>query len=169
MPRLVAFVVLLALLVGVGASGDWLLGRREPIEQPIAFNHARHAEEGLGCLDCHAAAAEGEYATLPLLSTCQLCHAEALGESPEEAKLLEFVERGEEIPWRLVNRVEGHVYFHHAAHVTLGKMECSECHGDMTQASVPPPASQIADLSMRRCMECHSERYVTNDCIACHK
>jgi hypothetical protein len=169
MQRLVLSAVILALLLAAAASGGRLFARPDPIVQPIAFDHARHAEEDLGCLDCHAPAATGAYATLPLLSTCLLCHAEALGESPEEARLLEFVESGEEIPWVQVNRSAGHVFFHHAAHVTLGKMECSECHGDMALASEPPGASQIDGLTMRRCMDCHRERGVTNDCIACHK
>lgn len=169
MQRLVLLTAIPALLLAAAASGAWLLRRPDPIVQPIAFNHARHAQEDLGCLDCHAPAAEGVYATLPLLATCQLCHQEALGESPEEAKLLEFIERGEEIPWVQVNRMPGHVYFHHAAHVTLGKLECSECHGDMTLSSSPPPSSQVEQLSMRRCMDCHRERQATNDCIACHK
>lgn len=169
MLRLALPAALVALTLAAVAWGGWRFTRPVPVEQPIAFDHARHAEEDLGCLDCHAAAAEGVYATLPLLSTCQLCHQEALGESSEEAKLLGYIERGEEIPWVQVNRMPGHVYFHHAAHVTLGKMECSECHGDMAQASEPPRFSQVAQLSMRRCMECHSERQATNDCIACHK
>ena len=169
MQRLVLLAVIPALLLAAAASGGWLRTRPDPIVQPIAFDHARHAEEDLGCLDCHAPAASGAYATLPLLSTCQLCHQEALGESAGEAKLMEYVERGEEIPWVQVNRMPGHVYFHHAAHVTLGEMECSECHGDMSLASEPPGASQVERLTMRRCMECHRERGVTNDCIACHK
>ena len=162
------------LLIGLSAAialGLSALGLRrapEPVEQPIAFDHARHAEE-LSCLDCHARADEGPYATLPLVSACLLCHAEAQGDHPDEPKIRELAETRGEIPWVRVNRLPGHVYFSHEAHVRWARMECAACHGDMTQATEPVTESQIDDLTMGRCMACHAERGAANDCLACHK
>jgi len=139
------------------------------VDQPIAFSHAVHHEQDIACLDCHAGAKSGEYATIPAIATCMLCHAEPQGDSPEEPRIREYADRGEPIPWVQVNRVVGHVYFSHAPHVTLAKIECTTCHGDMTQVDAPVTASQIAWLDMDACMDCHKERQVSNDCLLCHK
>lgn len=171
----------------------------EPVvRQPIEFNHAVHAAEDISCDDCHPKADEGPYATFPSLKQCLLCHKQAQpeegeeGEEPEEPtqpaegeaakdpaaaaryrevarKLAEFDELGEGVPWVQVNRVVGHVYFSHVAHVRFGEMKCEECHGDMATATKPPERSQVEHLSMRRCMDCHDERGASNDCLACHK
>lgn len=120
-------------------------------------------------MDCHLYAAEDVYATIPGLSTCMLCHEEPQGESTEEPKVREYFEREEPIPWVQVNRVEGHVYFSHAVHVKLAEMECAECHGDMTTLDEPLTRTQIADMDMDACMDCHDERGASNDCLVCHK
>jgi hypothetical protein len=153
----------LAFLAGRGRPGEAAAG------QPIAFDHARHAQESLSCDDCHAKADEGPYATFPSLKQCLLCHKEKQGDHPDEPKLREYAEQGQEIPWVTVNRLVGHVYFSHVAHVRFGAMECVECHGDMSQAKEPPQRSQIEGLSMARCMQCHEQRGASLDCIACHK
>jgi hypothetical protein len=159
-----------AAFVALGAGGMHLAREREvQIEQPIAFDHARHAVEGMACLDCHARAADGAYATTPRLAACMLCHAEPKGEHPDEPRLREIAEAGGEIAWVQVNRLPGHVYFSHEAHVTWAEMECADCHGRMEEATLPPARSQIDGLTMTRCMECHEERGARNDCIDCHK
>ena len=145
---------------GVGAAA---------IVQPMGFSHAKHFEEDASCLDCHIRSEEGQYATLPSLKACMLCHEEPQGESPEEPKVREYAERDEPIPWVRVNRVEGHVYFSHAPHIVLGGMECAECHGDMTTVDEPVTSSQIEGLTMKKCMDCHEERGVSNDCLLCHQ
>jgi len=139
------------------------------IAQPVGFDHARHAQEDLACLDCHRTAETSPHASLPRMSSCLVCHAEPKGESPEEAKLLEFVRKKEEVPWVQVNRMPGHVYFSHAVHVKLAQMECAACHGDMASMTSPVTASQVGNLTMQRCMECHVDKGASNDCLACHK
>ena len=164
--RISAPGVLLAAFLAVASSPR---GAERAFEQPVGFDHARHHEEDLGCLDCHSTAEKSPYASLPKLATCLVCHAEPLGEHPEEAKVRAHAERGEEIPWIQVNRLPGHVYFSHAVHVKLAAMECAACHGDMSRATEPVHASQIGNLTMRRCMECHADAGASNDCLACHK
>jgi hypothetical protein len=169
-PRYLRGAGLLVALVALLAAA-WLgLARADaPIVQPIAFDHARHAQEGLACTDCHAQADHGSYATLPRLARCMLCHKEAQGTHADEPKLREYARRNEEVPWVEVNRLPGHVHFSHVAHVRFGALDCSTCHGDMAHATAPPPRSQIDGLTMGRCMDCHAERHASNDCIACHK
>ena len=161
----------IALVSLVAAAAVAMTRRRVPrsVTQPVAFDHARHAEEGLGCLDCHKTADSRPAASLPRIAMCALCHADTQGDSPEAEVVRGYVERKEEIPWVQANRMAGHVYFSHAMHVKLGKMDCAECHGDMSQATSPVTTSQVEHLTMARCMECHRERAASNDCLACHK
>ncbi len=139
------------------------------VVQPLAFSHRIHHEQDTLCVDCHLQAEIGVYATLPGIKTCLLCHDEPQGESPQEPEVREYAEREEPIPWVQVNRVEGHVYFSHAAHVTFGEMTCEECHGDVTTLEEPLATSQIEGLTMTVCMDCHDERGASNDCLICHK
>ncbi len=143
---------------------------REPVvRQPIAFDHALHKDQNLSCSDCHARAETTPYAGLPAIKQCLLCHKEPQGQHPDEARIREYADKGEEIPWIQVNRLAGHVYFSHAVHVKLGGMQCADCHGDMSAQKEPVVASQIDHLTMSRCMQCHAERRASNDCLACHK
>lgn len=153
-------VILATILAGTPA---------ETIQQPIAFNHKRHLAEGMACADCHKQVEKGPYATFPPMKQCLLCHSDPQGKHPDEPKIREFAERGEEIPWIQVNRLPGHVYFSHTAHVRHGKIGCQECHGDMKERTQPVTVSQIQNLTMERCMECHTQSKVSTDCLRCHK
>ena len=135
----------------------------------MAFSHSVHSGEDITCMECHQQAEVGVYATLPSLKACMLCHEEPQGESADEPRVREYAEREEPIPWVQVNRVEGHVYFSHAAHVTFAEMDCNECHGDMETMDNPVERSQIMSLTMTACMDCHDERGASNDCLICHK
>lgn len=137
--------------------------------QPIQFDHKLHVSQDMTCDTCHEQVEKGARATLPSVDDCMGCHADAQGSSPEEPKVRRYADEGEQIPWVRVNRMPGHVYFPHRNHVKLAKLDCAVCHGDMKNASSPPPRSQVAGLSMRKCMRCHTERGVSNDCIGCHE
>ncbi len=137
------------------------------VQQPIAFNHKLHAENGLECLDCHPFFQEHASSGKPSLDVCLGCHEEALGESAEEAKLREYIESGKEVEWQRLYRVPEDVFFSHRRHVVIGGIECQTCHGDIGE-SVHPPKKPI-ELTMKRCMRCHEKRKADNDCIACHR
>ena len=153
------------------------------LEQPLPFNHALHAEQDLACVDCHQGVERGRYATLPSLAACQLCHeaedlepAEEPGvEDEEHAKrqadlgIARYAEELGYIPWVVVNRTVGHVYFSHEAHVVYGELACAECHGDVAARTEPVRSPDIGHLTMERCMECHSERGAANSCLVCHQ
>lgn len=138
--------------------------------QPIRFSHRVHMHLGdIECTTCHVSADRGPYATIPTSSTCIGCHGEQRSKDPEEGKVRAFAAAGQGIPWIQMNRLPGHVYFDHRAHVRWGKLQCAECHGDMASAEEPVTKSQIGSLKMKRCVGCHVERHVRADCTTCHK
>ena len=107
-------------------------------EQPIKYNHKIHLEEAdLTCLDCHQNATSQARASIPNISFCGDCHDDVGSENPEERKLAEYVSNGIDIPWVQVHVVPDHAYFSHRRHVTLGQLDCSECHGNVAQMEIP--------------------------------
>ena len=139
-------------------------------KQPIMFNHKVHVQDnGMECADCHRYVATGARATIPNIEVCGDCHSdEPSTESAEEQKLIDYVSRGEKIPWRKLNRVPSHVYFSHRRHVTLGNIDCSTCHGSMEELTAPPRRQHVR-MSMGWCIECHDKNQVDNDCVRCHR
>lgn len=137
------------------------------ITQPIRFNHKIHAENDLVCQDCHQNFMEHASSGRPNIETCASCHEEPLTESEQEKKLLEYIKSGNEIDWARLFRVPEDVYFSHRRHVAIGKIECSICHGHIGEGTMPP--SKPRNLSMDDCMDCHKDKQVSNDCIACHR
>lgn len=161
---LVLFVLLVLLAVGVALSLPTL-----SISQPIAFNHRLHVQDvGSECTDCHLYAATGVRATIPNVDVCSNCHEEAQTESPEEARLVEYIRTGEPIPWRKIYRVPDHVFFSHRRHTAIGGIECATCHGAVGEREAPVTRQAIR-LSMNRCMSCHDDAGVSNDCLLCHR
>lgn len=153
-------------IVGLLAVGAIVLGGGG---QPVEFNHQLHLDEvGLDCVECHQYVTQSRKATLPTESVCLDCHEEQQGESSEEEKLVSLLAGDSALNWQRVYVLPKDVYFSHFRHVTLGQLGCSECHGDMNQLSSPPeePATDIIDMDY--CMDCHEERQVSNDCLACH-
>ena len=153
-------------------------------EQPIQFSHAVHAAKlEIECLYCHTAASRGPRATIPAVSTCVGCHqwvkeGASAGSAEEIAKIFEYKDRGESIPWIRIYRMPEHVQFKHMRHVNAG-VDCQTCHGDvqemnrvwMTPDTVLRPHSlwlPAAKLEMGWCMDCHLERGASDDCAACH-
>lgn len=159
----------LALAAGLGALGG-CHPEPAPVEQPMTFNHAVHAEQDLTCLDCHNQADKGRHAATLTIDGCMKCHAEAKDdENPAIQTIRDLRARDQEIPWRWVNRLPGHVYFSHEAHVKYGEMSCQDCHGKVETTTEAFTASQIDHLTMSACIACHEERSVDTDCAACHQ
>ncbi len=137
------------------------------VKQPIAFNHKIHAENDLECLDCHPYFQEHASSGKPSIEICSSCHEEALGESKEEQKIVEYVNSGKEVGWQRLYQVPEDVFFSHRRHTVLGNIECKICHGDIGESSKPP--SKPMRITMKKCMQCHEEKDVNNDCISCHR
>ncbi len=137
--------------------------------QPIAYDHKKHVEEAdLDCLDCHKRVLTHQKATIPNIEVCQECHDEAMTESEEEKKLVEYISENRQIPWIQVHRVPDHAYFSHRRHVALGRVDCEQCHGNVSAMSRPfsKPAVKI---TMEWCLECHEKNSVDLDCATCHR
>jgi mono/diheme cytochrome c family protein len=61
------------------------------------------------------------------------------------------------IEWKRIHNLPDHVYFNHAQHVTVGKVACQKCHGQVEKMEV---MKQYAPLSMGWCINCHRETEV---------
>lgn len=64
---------------------------------------------------------------------------------------------GNPIEWTKIHNLPDHVYFNHAQHVSVGKVECQTCHGPVEEMEV---LQQYAPLSMGWCVNCHRETEV---------
>ncbi len=117
-----------SLLVGWVAFPKLLYSEKK---QPIDFNHVLHVETvDEGCESCHFLREDGSFSGVPKLAQCTECHEEAQGEDPEEIKFVtQYVEKGREVPWLVYSRQPNCVFFSHAAHVQIAKMDCVTCHG----------------------------------------
>ncbi|MEW6203572.1 MAG: cytochrome c3 family protein [bacterium] len=139
------------------------------IEQPIKYNHKKHVKDlGLECNTCHTKYENHTMAGKPTAEICGQCHAVQLTEKPEEKKLVEYIEKGREIKWRRIYKLQENVYFSHRMHAVIGKIECSECHGNISELE-SPPSGPLVKQTMKWCTACHDKNNVRNDCFTCHR
>jgi hypothetical protein len=170
-------------------------GSSRKIQQPIAFNHKKHAQNRVTCEVCHPLYKDHARAGIPGVKLCIRCHEEVIYRMPEKDKIQEHRESGREIPWSRVYRIEpdiygldrllygipnkvlGHVYggenpiyFSHRRHTAIGKVECRECHGDVASMEKPITHRSVK-IEMDRCMSCHKaqKEKVSVDCADCHR
>jgi len=137
-------------------------------DQPIAFNHKKHVDQGLGCDTCHQHFKTQTFSGMPDISVCLECHKDAITKSPEEEKIRQFAKKKEEIPWKRIYGEPDHVFYSHRRHVVLGKIECKTCHGNIGESEKPPTRPYV-DMTMGWCMRCHKVRKASNDCLTCHE
>jgi hypothetical protein len=139
-----------------------------PVKQPMALSHKRHMEADMKCISCHPGGEDAAQAQFPTLADCMDCHSKPRGEQPDEPKVRRYAQEKREIPWIRVDRLPGHVYFSHAAHVTLAKMKCETCHLGILERTQPLSLPDVHS-TMEECMRCHRERGASNECKTCHK
>lgn len=164
-PKLILVIFVLVVIIVILATSGWV--GTEATYQPIKFNHLKHKEQGLQCLDCHKYAKEYKFAGLPNIEVCSECHQAKLTESKEEEKLFQFIQDSTYIPWNRIYHVPDHVYYSHAEHVGLANLECPNCHGNIGERKTPPKRA-LVKLSMGFCMDCHRKKKASLDCLACH-
>ena len=156
------------LLVGLLVAFRWYEFFAVPVKQPLAFNHKVHTET-LKCEECHTGVQNSAYAGLPDITICTGCHSEEpLSKSPEEKKLINIIKEKQDITWIRVFRDPVHVYFSHNRHVSVGKLGCEKCHGDMGK-TVKPPGTALVQLGMSDCISCHEKNTVDASCVICHR
>jgi mono/diheme cytochrome c family protein len=61
------------------------------------------------------------------------------------------------IEWTRVHMLPDYVYFNHSQHVTIGKLNCQQCHGKVQEMDL---MYQYAPLSMGWCVNCHRQTAV---------
>lgn len=143
-------------------------------EQPIAFPHPPHVERaGIDCVFCHRTVGTSATASIPPVQQCMFCHQIIATQSEEVVKLASAFTTGEPIAWVRVHRLPDHVRFVHESHISFftekdnvpASAVCSLCHGDvgaMTQVS------QVEQLQMGFCVDCHRQNGAPTDCTTCH-
>lgn len=163
----IGFVTFLLLTAGFSAlSSPGSTGRA--VAQPVEFNHRLHVEDlGLDCAECHEFVETEAFSGLPSADTCSLCHEEAQGESPEEAKLVALLGEGQPLEWGRLFRQPAHVYYSHSRHVAVAELECEQCHAGIAASERPPRRARR--LSMDGCIECHDSSGVEAGCTSCHR
>jgi c(7)-type cytochrome triheme protein len=164
-PIVTFFAIVTTALVGLAWTRFVPAGNQG---QPLPMSHKRHLAKEMKCRACHQGVEGGALASFPTLADCMDCHKTRQGEDPGEPAVRAFAARGEELVWVRFNRLPGHVYFSHAAHVTLATMKCEDCHKDMQTFDQALTEADV-DLEMSNCVACHRAKRANLDCNACHK
>ncbi len=159
-------------------------------EQPIWFSHAVHnCQNEIDCQYCHSSASDSKHAGIPSVNVCMNCHKgvqegtitgkteiakiyDAIGFDPETSTYKKDYEQ-KPIEWNKVNNLPDHVFFSHAQHVSVGKIDCKNCHGPQQMYTVGhmPTAEEINSqedvtgliklekdpFTMGWCLECHNK------------
>jgi len=173
MKPVILLATILIVIGGVVAVVYGVALRAPRVHQPIQFNHVVHLEDaGITCDECHTSAATGVYAGIPGKAVCFDCHdpddEDEEDTHSEKTKLYAFNEVDEDIPWCRVATTRPDVFFSHRRHVTMGKIECLECHVDQAGLTAPPPTARLV-MSMEACIACHDKSGASHDCLVCHR
>jgi cytochrome c2 len=171
--RFVHLIIILisgAIVVEITVIEAQNLGRSQFYEpdQPIKFSHKIHAGDNkIDCKYCHVTAEESIHAGIPSVQLCMNCHnvvKEGTNTGKEEiAKIYQALETGKPIEWIKVHNLQDHVFFSHAQHVSVGKIDCEQCHGDVASMD---RIRQVESLGMGWCIECHRNtevQFLDND------
>ncbi|TWR26547.1 c-type cytochrome [Mucilaginibacter pallidiroseus] len=166
--KLVFFVV----LCGTIAMGSWswvtmwntnVHSGYQPV-QPIKYSHKLHAGVmKLECQYCHSGAFKSKNASIPSLNVCMNCHKAVKTESPEIQKIYNALgydpqtqkydsTKAKPMQWVRVHNLPDLAYFNHSQHVTVAKLECQKCHGQVQEMQ---EVYQYSPLTMKWCIQCH--------------
>ncbi len=162
--HLVVILLAIAGQVKIVSHAAIALGRSQDYspDQPIKFSHKVHADQNkIDCLYCHTTAEYGKNAGIPSVNLCMNCHilvAEGkISGKYEIDKVKAAYINKKPIEWIRVHNLPDHVYFNHSQHVGAGKLDCTECHGEVEEMHI---IKQVEDLSMGWCIDCHRTREV---------
>ena len=196
------FFVIYGVVTGYSALMDIGIYNNYSPDQPIAFIHSVHVcENEIDCKYCHNSAYDSKHAGIPSANVCMNCHKAikkgkrtgteeiekiyaAIGFDATTSTYLDGDGNngnalpqesfdGEPIKWNKVHNLPDHVFFSHQQHVTVGDLQCQNCHGDVATYSVGriAPVEEInalvddypgliqlskPTLTMGWCIECHN-------------
>lgn len=164
------FVAVLILLVSISLQAKMIteaairLGRSQNYapDQPIKFSHKVHAGVNkIDCKYCHSTAEYSKSAGIPAMELCMNCHVlvreGARSGKFEIAKVVEANETKKPVEWIRLHNLPDHVFFSHAQHVSIAKVDCQKCHGQVQEMDI---MRQNSDLSMGWCINCHRDTKV---------
>lgn len=141
-------------------------------EQPIFFSHKIHAgQNGINCVYCHSGVEKSKISNVPSANVCMNCHKGiqegTITGKTEIAKIYEALDYNPQkdtygpnpkpIKWVKVHQLPEHAYFNHSQHVTVGKQECTTCHGPVAEMDT---LRQFTPLTMGWCIDCHRKTEV---------
>jgi mono/diheme cytochrome c family protein len=157
-------IVSLVLQVKMIAGAAIDLGRSKNYapDQPIKFSHKVHAGANkIDCKYCHSTAEFSKSAGIPAMELCMNCHVlvrEGTRSGKFEiAKVVEANETKKPVTWIRLHNLPDHVFFSHAQHVSIAKVDCQKCHGEVQEMDI---MRQNSDLSMGWCINCHRQTKV---------
>ncbi|MGE5395553.1 MAG: cytochrome c3 family protein [Candidatus Saccharibacteria bacterium] len=131
-------------------------------DQPIKFSHKIHAGDNrIDCKYCHHTAEFSKSAGIPSMNLCMNCHILVREGSHsgqfEIAKVIAANETKKPVAWTRLHNLPDHVFFSHAQHVGIAKVDCKQCHGPVQEMDI---MRQYSDLSMGWCINCHRQTEV---------
>lgn len=159
-------ILIVALVVQVKMISEAAinLGRSQNYapDQPIKFSHKVHAGDNkIDCKYCHTTAEFSKSAGIPAMELCMNCHVlvrEGTNSGKFEiAKVVEANETQKPVTWIRLHNLPDHVFFSHAQHVGVAKVDCQKCHGAVQEMNI---MKQASDLSMGWCINCHRQTKV---------
>ena len=157
-------------LFHIGVYYDYRTDKGYKPEQPIKFSHKIHAgDNAIACQYCYNSVEKSRHAGIPTVNVCMNCHKSiSVGPSGDkgtaeiakiyaaagfDAKNQKYdLGKSNPIKWIKVHNLPDHVYFNHSQHVVVGKIECTQCHGNVKEMTV---AEQRVPMTMKWCIECH--------------
>ncbi len=158
-----------AVLLKTVIDGLYHIGIQEGYQptQPILFSHKVHAGDfEIPCEYCHTGVMDSKNANIPSVNICMNCHSAIIKvtgsdePSAEIEKIYDAMENNTPIEWVRVHNLPDLVYFNHAQHYNVGKIECETCHGPVEEMEV---MKQYADLTMGWCIDCHRTNEVNKN------
>lgn len=164
MVHVLILLITLGLLTKMTVTAAVDLGRTKDYapDQPIKFSHKIHAGDNrIDCKYCHNTAEFSKSAGIPPMQLCMNCHVLVREGSHsgkfEINKVIEANENNKPVEWIRIHNLPDHVFFSHAQHVGIAKVDCKKCHGPVAEMNI---MRQYSDLSMGWCINCHRETKV---------
>jgi hypothetical protein len=160
LPRKLKLAIGVALCVFLGACVAFRAQIAGPPDRGVRFNHALHAEQGIGCADCHDMSTPET--TIPGHDVCSICH-----EIPEDEPTAETCglchTRPDYTVDSLISRFRDEIIWSHDPHLAAD-VDCTTCHAEPDKRVIPPGDT------MAWCMDCHGTHSPQlNECSVCHR
>ncbi|RMF07278.1 MAG: hypothetical protein D6762_07955 [Candidatus Neomarinimicrobiota bacterium] len=130
----------------------------------VTFNHELHVQElGVKCTMCHnpkvlRTSESSADRIMPTEKRCMKCHRTWKDDGD-----CDFCHLTDE-PYPPFPPVTRNFQFSHKLHYAEKKIDCEQCHSDMTGVENRPPIPTMND-----CLACHRERKGPQYCSACHE